>query len=112
MVQRGISEAGPGAATLETSAGTLTVPQGYAEKTMASLMQLHQELMEEKERRVELYRRLMDREKTIHELRLRIEELQRAPVQTPGDVAVPAQELVAQAAPATATATAYDWKAW
>ena len=45
------------------------VPQGYAEKAMASLMQLHTELMDEKERRVELYRRLMEREQSIAELK-------------------------------------------
>lgn len=45
------------------------VPQGYAEKAMASLMQLHTELMDEKERRVELYRRLMEREQSLAELR-------------------------------------------
>jgi hypothetical protein len=43
------------------------VPQGYAEKAMASLMQLHTELMDEKERRVELYRRLMEREQSLAE---------------------------------------------
>jgi hypothetical protein len=46
------------------------VPEGYAEKAMASLMQLHAELMEEKERRVELYRRLLDREQQLAELRM------------------------------------------
>jgi hypothetical protein len=45
------------------------VPSGYAEKAMASLLQLHTELMEEKERRVDLYRRLSEKEKTIAELR-------------------------------------------
>ena len=38
------------------------VPGDFAEKAMASLMSLHSELMDEKERRVELYRKLMERE--------------------------------------------------
>jgi hypothetical protein len=45
------------------------VPLGYAEKTMASLLQLHSDLVQEKERRVDLYRRLMEREQVIAELR-------------------------------------------
>jgi hypothetical protein len=46
------------------------VPLGYAEKSMASLMQLHSELMNEKERRVDLYRRLMDKEQALAELKM------------------------------------------
>ena len=45
------------------------VPGDFAEKAMASLMSLHTELMDEKERRVELYRKLMEREQTVAELR-------------------------------------------
>lgn len=52
------------------------VPSGYAEKAMASLMQLHSELMEEKERRVDLYRRLMEKEQTVAELRMYVKLLE------------------------------------
>ncbi len=52
------------------------VPTGYAEKAMASLMQLHSELMDEKERRVDLYRRLMDKEQVLAELRMYVELLE------------------------------------
>lgn len=52
------------------------VPVGYAEKTMASLMQLHSELMDEKERRVDLYRRLMDKEQVVAELRMYVQMLE------------------------------------
>ena len=52
------------------------VPAGYAEKTMASLLQLHSELMEEKERRVDLYRRLMEKEQSIAELKMYVKMLE------------------------------------
>src|SRR5499427_6199923 len=52
------------------------VPIGYAEKSMASLMQLHGELMEEKERRVDLYRRLMDKEQALAELKMYVRLLE------------------------------------
>lgn len=52
------------------------VPTGYAEKAMASLMQLHSELMDEKERRVDLYRRLMEKEQAIAELRMYVKLLE------------------------------------
>jgi hypothetical protein len=52
------------------------VPMGYAEKSMASLMQLHAELMEEKERRVDLYRRLMDKEQALAELKMYVRLLE------------------------------------
>lgn len=52
------------------------VPMGYAEKAMASLMQLHSELMDEKERRVDLYRRLMDKEQVVAELRMYVRLLE------------------------------------
>lgn len=45
------------------------MPAAYAEKTMHSLLRLHEELMEEKERRIDLYRRLMTREQELAELR-------------------------------------------
>jgi|SRR5215470_13535733 len=52
------------------------VPIGYAEKSMASLMQLHSELMDEKERRVDLYRRLMDKEQALAELKMYVRLLE------------------------------------
>jgi hypothetical protein len=52
------------------------VPAGYAEKAMASLMQLHSELMEEKERRVDLFRRLMEREQALAELKMYVKVLE------------------------------------
>jgi hypothetical protein len=59
----------------QPGAGAL-VPEGYAEKAMASLMQLHSELMEEKERRVDLYRRLMEKEQSLAELRMYVKALE------------------------------------
>jgi hypothetical protein len=52
------------------------VPANFAEKAMASLMQLHAELMDEKERRVELFRRLMEREQSLAELRFYVTALE------------------------------------
>ncbi len=52
------------------------VPAGYAEKAMASLMQLHGELMDEKERRVELFRRLMEKEQALAELKMYVKMLE------------------------------------
>jgi len=52
------------------------VPAGFAEKAMASIMQLHSELMDEKERRVDLYRRLMEREQALAELKMYVKLLE------------------------------------
>lgn len=52
------------------------VPASYAEKAMASLLQLHGEVLEEKERRVDLYRRLMEREQSVAELRMYVQLLE------------------------------------
>lgn len=60
---------------LATAAAEL-VPASYAEKAMASLLQLHTELMDEKERRVDLYRRLMEREQAVAELRMYVKMLE------------------------------------
>ncbi|MFZ5471772.1 MAG: hypothetical protein ACOZIN_20275 [Myxococcota bacterium] len=60
---------------LATSVQTI-VPAAFAEKAMGSLMQLHSELMEEKERRVDLYRRLMEKEQAIAELRMYVKLLE------------------------------------
>jgi hypothetical protein len=56
---------------------TQVVPAGYAEKAMASLMRLHGELMDEKEKRVDLYRRLMEKEQALAELRMYVELLEK-----------------------------------
>ncbi len=52
------------------------VPAGYAEKAMASVMQLHSELMDEKERRVALYRTVLEREQQLAELRAQVKRLE------------------------------------
>ena len=52
------------------------VPEGYAQKAMASLLQLHAELMDEKERRVDLHRRLMEKEQALAELRMYVKVLE------------------------------------
>lgn len=52
------------------------VPASFAEKAMASLMQLHTELMDEKERRVDLFRRLMEREQALAELKMYVKMLE------------------------------------
>jgi len=84
---------------LTTAAAQHLVPAGYAEKAMASLMQLHSELMDEKERRVELFRRLMEREQALAELKMYVKILEErvnppAPVAAPAPVA-PAPTVVA-----------------
>lgn len=53
-----------------------SVPVEYAEKAMGSLMKLHGELMEEKERRVDLYRRLMEKEQALAELKMYVKLLE------------------------------------
>lgn len=45
------------------------VPSGYAEKAMASLLRLHDELMVEKEARLGLMQKLMEREQALAELK-------------------------------------------
>lgn len=71
----------------------LPVPAAYAEKAMASLMQLHGELMDEKERRVELFRRLMEKEQALAELKLYVKLLEEragvSPANTPTQPAEP-----------------------
>ncbi len=61
---------------LTTHAASQLVPASYAEKAMASLMQLHSELMDEKEKRVELFRRLMEREQSLAELKMYVKMLE------------------------------------
>ncbi|MBX5483877.1 MAG: hypothetical protein IRZ16_18805 [Myxococcaceae bacterium] len=65
----------------------LHVPALFAEKAMASLMQLHGELMEEKERRVDLYRRLMEKEQAVAELRMYVRVLEEKLGISSGDAA-------------------------
>jgi len=71
-----------------TASHAMPVPASYAEKAMASLMQLHGELMDEKERRVELFRRLMEKEQALAELKMYVKILEeragvaREPLQT------------------------------
>jgi hypothetical protein len=63
-------------AAAETRLAPSFVPEGYAQKAMASLMQLHSELMGEKERRVELFRQLMQKEQAIAELKMYVKMLE------------------------------------
>ena len=87
--------------TLAPHATAAMVPGEFAEKAMASLMSLHSELMDEKERRVELYRKLMEREQTVAELRMYIRMLEEklepkvetAAVSRPQPVAAPVREV-------------------
>ena len=90
---------------LAQAAPTSAVPQAYAEKAMATLMQLHTELMDEKERRVDLYRRLMEREQALAELRMyvkvleeRAEAAKAAPAVAPPVVTPPVRVAPAKAA--------------
>ena len=90
---------------LALTASAALVPASYAEKAMASLMQLHSELMDEKERRVDLFRRLMEREQALAELKMYVKLLEEkaaapplAPTPAPAAPEVPAQ-VVARAAP-------------
>lgn len=79
------------------------VPSGYAEKAMASLLQLHTELMEEKERRVDLYRRLMEKEQAIAELRMYVKLLEeKAQQSTPAPKAEPVLRAVTPVGAASA----------
>lgn len=52
------------------------VPTSYAEKAMSSLLRLHEDLVEEKERRIDLYRRLMEREQSLAEMRAYVKLLE------------------------------------
>lgn len=73
--------------TTQSTANQL-VPAGFAEKAMASLMQLHGELMDEKERRVELFRRLMEKEQALAELKMYVKLLEEKVTPAPMPVAV------------------------
>ncbi|MDP1828344.1 MAG: hypothetical protein Q8L48_34060 [Archangium sp.] len=77
---------------LTTQAAAQLVPASYAEKAMASLMQLHSELMDEKEKRVDLFRRLMEREQALAELKMYVKMLEEK-MAAPPVVAAPAKPL-------------------
>lgn len=74
--------------TTASAGSTGLVPTDFAEKAMASVMQLHSELMDEKERRVELYRKLMEREQTVAELRMYVRMLEEQVEATRGQSAI------------------------
>lgn len=104
------------------------VPAGYAEKAMASLMQLHSELMDEKERRVELFRQLMQREQALAELKMYVKMLEEklappaaapAPVTQAAPPPVPPRTQAVRVPPQpprvaapVASARPHDWKSW
>lgn len=79
----------------ELAVAQSSVPTGYAEKAMASLMQLHSELMEEKEKRVDLFRRLMEKEQALAELKMYVKVLEEkhAALMPPPPPAVPREQL-------------------
>lgn len=114
---------------LALAAVSQAVPVGYAEKAMASLMQLHSELMDEKERRVELFRRLMEKEQALAEMKMYVKLLEEkaaaavaAPPREPLKVAPrpqpitppPAVPFVARAAPLRPMPRPdpVGWKTW
>ncbi len=74
------------------------VPAGYAEKAMSSLMQLHTELMDEKEKRVELFRTLMEKDQALAELRMYVRMLEDKLAAPPAPIATPPPPVV-KAAP-------------
>lgn len=85
------------------AAGGHLVPVGFAEKAMASLMQLHGELVEEKEKRVALYRTLMEKEQALAELSMYVRVLEeRLGVAAPAVPEVPKQHVAPRRAPAPA----------
>ena len=121
---------------LALSASSQLVPASYAEKAMASLMQLHSELMDEKERRVELFRRLMEKEQALAELKMYVKLLEEkaatavapppreplrvaprpAPPPAPAATAPPVVPFVARTAPTRPPLTSRPvpdgWKTW
>jgi hypothetical protein len=109
---------------LATSAAMQFVPVSYAEKAMATLMQLHCELMNEKERRVDLFRRLMEREQALAELRMYVKllEEQSPPAAPPGAPAAepgaraPARRPEPRRAPVVphvgSNGSTEGWKSW
>jgi hypothetical protein len=123
------------ASSAATFGSTQLVPASYAEKAMASIMQLHTELMDEKERRVDLFRKLMEREQALAELKMYMkvleEELARSRAQgptaavvarpaeqapTPQPVSAPPARKVEHRAPVVpnpaSRRTPEGWKSW
>ena len=89
------------------------VPEGYAQKAMASLMQLHTELMDEKERRVELHRQLMEKEQAIAELKMYVQLLEERVEQRSEQLVEPQPPPAPQRAKASqSAATGAGWRAW
>ena len=92
----------------ERESSASLVPMSYAEKAMASLMRLHGELMDEKERRVDLYRRLMEKDQAVAELRMYVSVLE--------EKLADAQRKSAVARPSTASPRRTEgsdaWRAW
>ncbi|MBL8912374.1 MAG: hypothetical protein JNM17_16905 [Archangium sp.] len=80
-------------------AASQLVPAAFAEKAMASVMQLHAELMDEKERRVDLFRKLMDREQALAELKMYVRVLEEKLAPPPPPVAVAPPIVVPQPQP-------------
>lgn len=104
---------------LTTQAAAQLVPASYAEKAMASLMQLHSELMDEKEKRVDLFRRLMEREQSLAELKMYVkmlEEKMTAPVAAPPPPVQPPPSRQLRPAPVPPQIPPRDriegWKTW
>ena len=114
---------------------TPSVPMYYAERSMATIMQLHDELMAEKERCVDLHRRLLGREQAYAELEYYVRVLeaklegrypeaprperlaQVRPIRpvTPTPQAEEPQPVAAAAgggAPRTASARPDGWRSW
>ena len=91
---------------LAQAAQSQMVPGDFAEKVMASLMQMHSELMDEKERRVELFRKLMEREQTVAELRMYVKMLEEKLAPPKVEPAAPAAPAVAFTAPLEAPLSA------
>jgi len=83
------------------------VPVSYAEKAMSSLLRLHDELVEEKERRIDLYRRLMDREQQLAEVRAYVQllESELSRIGAAPNVALPAVTRDVPALPTAVPAT-------
>ncbi len=100
--------------TLTTHAATQLVPASYAEKTMASLMQLHGELMDEKERRVELFRQLMEREQALAELKMYVKVLEERLPNSPVAAEAPRAAAAPQPGPPPMPprARVEGWKTW
>jgi hypothetical protein len=90
------------ASSAATFGSTQLVPASYAEKAMASIMQLHTELMDEKERRVDLFRKLMEREQALAELKMYMKVLEEELARTRAQAAPPTAGAARPAEPPAA----------